>query len=251
MPTVNFIESAPPEGLAAYVEAFWHCQITEKGAIRLLPTACSELMACYTSLGNRVVLVGPMSVSQTAHVTPGELFVGVRFRPGCQITLQQQGYTSLKDTKVYGRATNSTLVNDFETDMQSMATPEAVKIRLQSLVVALVAQRRIVRDAVIDDFLSMSEARSGHIKIKDSLKDLPISPRQFRRRFKQYTAYTPKEFLRLCRQQRAVAELKKTNATITDIAAKHGYADHAHFSHEFRALVGIAPMAFEKELTLK
>ncbi len=251
MPTVNFIETAPPESLAAYVEAFWHCRITEKGAIRLLPTACSELMACYTSFGNKVVLIGPMSVSQTARVSSGELFVGVRFRPGCRITLQNQDYATLKDSRVFGDDMSTAFIHNFQTDMQLVTTPQEIQKRLQMLIVALVTEKLVVRDTVIDEFLARVEVCGGNNKIEDLLKDLPISPRQFRRRFVQYTGFTPKEFLRLHRQQSAIVELKQKRATITAIAAKHGYTDHAHFSHEFRALVGLPPIAFEHELTLK
>jgi AraC-like DNA-binding protein len=208
MPTVNFIETAPPENLAKYIEAFWHCRITEKGTLRLLPTASCDFMVHNSSVGMRVALIGPMTTAQVTQIEPGGFFVGVRFRPGCRIDMSEQSFSSLKDTKASTFLAGLASFIDFQKKIQNALTHGEIHSELLRLIKALVVQSVITRDPIVDRFLDELEQADGLPRVLDILKSLPISTRQFQRRFKYYTCLTPKEFIRLRRQQKAVKDLK-------------------------------------------
>lgn len=250
MPTVNFIETSPPKDIAKYIEAFWHCQITETGTLRLLPTASCDLMVHSSNEGMKVVLIGPMMISQTTSLRPGDLFIGVRFRPGCRIALSKEPFTSLRDSKISDLSKELVQLAHFEKSIQGDAFT-VIHSKLSHLIETLIKEGVVTRDPMVDMFLDRVERAQGTSKVTNILESLPISSRQFRRRFRQFTCFTPKEFLRLYRQQHAGKDIKQSDMTITNIASLHGYTDHAHFSHEFHDLAGISPSSLKKELTLK
>ena len=250
MPTVNFIETTPPKNLAKYVEVFWHCQITGKGVLRLLPTASCDLMVHSSGKGMKAVLIGPMVTAQTTSLKPGTLFVGARFRPGCRIILSEKPFASLRDSKVSDFSIQLIQLAHFEKSIQD-ASLETIRSKLPLLLATLIKDEVVTRDSIVDKFLDEVEAARDNPTVASMLESLPISARQFQRRFRQYTCLSPKEFLRLYRHQHATEDMKRSCMTITKIASLHGYADHAHFSHDFQELAGIPPVALEKELTLK
>ncbi len=74
-----------------------------------------------------------------------------------------------------------------------------------------------------------------------------LSARQLERRFLAEVGLGPKELARVGRFQRAVQRLfAAPQATLTAIAHASGYADHAHFTREFRALAGLPPSRFRE-----
>mgnify|MGYP002661363604 CR=1 FL=1 len=250
MPNVNFIETTPSKNLAEYVEAFWHCRISEEGMLRLLPTASCDLMIHSSKKGVRTVLIGPMTVAQTTQLQPGELFVGARFRPGCRIDLSDTLFTSIKNSKTSDFSSKVMQLGHFKNLSQGDSL-EAIYRNLIRLVETLLGEGFITRDSIVDRFLDMAESTQDSHKVANMLNELPISARQFQRRFLRYSCVTPKEFLRLHRQLRATNDMRESGMTITKIASLHGYTDQAHFSHDFHELAGIPPTALEKELTLK
>jgi AraC-like DNA-binding protein len=82
-----------------------------------------------------------------------------------------------------------------------------------------------------------------------SLKELAdnsfLSTRQFERRFKEFSGFTPKLFLRIARFNSA---LKGTFAgkPLTQIAYDSGYYDQSHFIHEFQKFSGCNPKDYFK-----
>jgi AraC-like DNA-binding protein len=251
MPAINIIEFEPPLILAHYVDKFWHCEIKAPGVIRLLPTACSELMAYHKPYLSGISFIGPMGQSQMTQVSPGEVYAGARLKAGTRALFREKSYQLLKDSKLRSFEMADPAIKAFEADMPSLLTFEAIEERLKALVTTLIERKQLVRDPLVDQFIALAEVCQGHLKAEEAMMDIPMSPRHFRRRFAAYTGFTPKEFLRLCRHQTALRDLKQKTRTVTEVAALNGYTDHAHFTHEFHQLVGVTPISFEHELTLK
>jgi len=67
--------------------------------------------------------------------------------------------------------------------------------------------------------------------------ELGVSARQLRRRFEAAVGYGPKRLARVLRLQRAM-DAARGGEELTRAAFAAGYADHAHFAHECRALAG-------------
>ena len=77
--------------------------------------------------------------------------------------------------------------------------------------------------------------------VEQIARELGLSPRHVQRRFRAAVGVPPKQFLRVVRFARLwQAASMRAPETWAEMAAGHGYADHAHMLREFRAF-GVEP----------
>jgi AraC-like DNA-binding protein len=70
-------------------------------------------------------------------------------------------------------------------------------------------------------------------------------PKTFVRRFRKHIGLSPKRFARVRRLQRVLESINGPGPIDwCDVAARHGFADQAHFIHDFRDLTGLTPAAY-------
>ncbi|MBW9205907.1 helix-turn-helix domain-containing protein [Mumia sp. zg.B17] len=95
-------------------------------------------------------------------------------------------------------------------------------------------------------------ARGGNGRIDDLAAHVALSPRRLRTVFVDELGFGPKVLSRLVRFERAVAMVRDQTVapetgSLSDVAARAGYADHAHLVHEFRTLSGTTPTGWVEE----
>ena len=61
--------------------------------------------------------------------------------------------------------------------------------------------------------------------------------------FARVIGIAPRNYLRLIRFRRTMADLAAPAATLTDRAMRNGFADHAHMARDFRLLAKTPPGA--------
>jgi AraC-like DNA-binding protein len=84
-------------------------------------------------------------------------------------------------------------------------------------------------------------------KIQDIARDVSLSVSQFERRFKQATGVLPKTLTRLIRFEAVCdAVWQNPKQSLAALAATFGYADQAHFIHDFKSLASETPAAFAR-----
>lgn len=72
-----------------------------------------------------------------------------------------------------------------------------------------------------------------------------LSERQFERKFKKYSGFTPKKYLRLVRFGEACNRYEDARQkTLSEIALSCGYYDQSHFIKDFKAFSGYYPSDF-------
>jgi len=75
-----------------------------------------------------------------------------------------------------------------------------------------------------------------------------LSLRQFERRFKELSGFSPKSFLRIMRFY-SVLNKDSQHKSLTEIGIACGYYDQSHFIHDFQKFSGITPKEyFKKEM---
>lgn len=250
MPAQQLVEHPPPPDLAPFADALWHVRIADPGIVRLLPTGCGELLVYRNRRGAGLTVVGPMSRAQTNTVYPGDLYAGVRLKIGTRVLLGQLAGRTLCDARLRGYAIADDSVRALEEDFGRLSSAPRILERLAGFARELVCRRLLVRDPLIDRFIAAAAAGHGGGRAGTLLTALPLSPRQFRRRLLAHTGLTPKALLRLYRQQAVLRDLATGDASITAIAARHHYTDHAHLTHEFRASIGLTPIQLRHALVL-
>lgn len=81
--------------------------------------------------------------------------------------------------------------------------------------------------------------RSGS-NVNQLASKFALSTRQFNRKFKIYSGFSPKMYLRLTRLQSALKQYGQ-NKSLTQIAYECGYYDQSHFIHDVKAFTGYHP----------
>lgn len=76
-----------------------------------------------------------------------------------------------------------------------------------------------------------------------------LSLRQFERRFKEFSGFNPKLFLRIARFN-SLLNKPIQNKPLAEIAYQFGYYDPAHFTHDFQKFSNLSPKEYFKEQTI-
>ncbi|MCF3108141.1 helix-turn-helix transcriptional regulator [Niabella sp. CC-SYL272] len=76
-----------------------------------------------------------------------------------------------------------------------------------------------------------------------------LSLRQFERRFKELSGFSPQLFLRIAKFNSLLGKAFQ-NKSLTDIAYEYGYYDPAHFTHDFQKFSNQTPKAYFNAQTI-
>lgn len=87
---------------------------------------------------------------------------------------------------------------------------------------------------------------SEKIKIAELASYIGINRSYLTSSFKKATGYSPQEYLIRLRMDKAASMLKKTNMSVSNIAAAVGYGDQLAFSKIFKQYYGESPRSFRE-----
>lgn len=214
-----YLEWAPDPALAGRVGCLWTQTVTAAGVQPVVPDGCVDLI--WGPEGPHVA--GPDTGPHPVRLTPGDRYLGVRFRPGAVGALFGVPVEDLRDQRVPladlpdfglrgpGDLTRATAVRFRLTPWPDPAAPWIA---------------RALREGA---------------RVTGVAADLGLSERQLRRRCLDAFGYGPKTVQRVVRFQRAL-RLARAGRGLSEVAAESGYADQAHMSNDVRRLAGM-PMA--------
>ena len=94
------------------------------------------------------------------------------------------------------------------------------------------------------DYISMEY--SQEIKIKELAEKCCMSETHFRRLFVEYMNITPVDYINMVRVQIACEMMRKTNASMNEIAIKSGSATTSTFNRNFKRILGTTPYQWKK-----
>ncbi|WP_438432158.1 bifunctional transcriptional activator/DNA repair enzyme AdaA [Gorillibacterium sp. sgz500922] len=77
------------------------------------------------------------------------------------------------------------------------------------------------------------------------------SPYHLHRTFKRVEGVTPADYLQSCRLERAMSELRRTDASVAEIGARAGYANAATFAARFKREKGLSPSEYRASVGAK
>jgi AraC-like DNA-binding protein len=85
------------------------------------------------------------------------------------------------------------------------------------------------------------------IEIKELAAIVHLSVSQFERRFRKVFQISPLRHIMHVRIRAASVRLTTTNDTIASIALDCGFYDHAHFTRNFRKVMGVPPREYRRQ----
>ncbi|MEH6580025.1 MAG: helix-turn-helix domain-containing protein [Amphritea sp.] len=202
------------------------------------------------NFNSRFLLSGPLQTTSTLRLTGAIDALGIRFLPGMAYPFLQQSLTELQSHIAHPLPLSRrfTLADMAE----QLATAASLNDRL-----AIIEQRLSQRlenapldSPAVNHSLRWLNQTKGKQPIQQLVDQNSISQRQLERQFKCRVGMTAKQYSKLQRVANARQLLRKASETekLSDIAIISGYYDQAHFSREFKAVIGIPPGNFLHKL---
>ncbi len=112
----------------------------------------------------------------------------------------------------------------------------------------LQAMRKGLHDtALIQEIVSVIEARHGNITVEDIFKQFFITERTLQRLFSKTIGINPKLYLRIVRFNYVLSQLDNHSLVLHEIIAATGYFDQSHFIKDFLQFTGCNPSLFTKD----
>ncbi|MCG8619785.1 MAG: helix-turn-helix domain-containing protein [Desulfobacterales bacterium] len=104
-------------------------------------------------------------------------------------------------------------------------------------------------EIVLNSQLFMEDNFSKKISIDSLSKELGLSPRHFKRRFKKATGENPLAYLQLLRVEQAKKELETTQKSFNEITWDVGYEEINSFRKLFKKHTGMSPKEYRKRFS--
>ncbi|MEU4218915.1 helix-turn-helix domain-containing protein [Actinoplanes sp. NPDC026623] len=244
---LNFARFAPDAGLAGFVESYWTLDV-ERPPVELtaLPDGLTDLIFV---LGARPAgyAAGPLTRPETYRHERRVSLLGVSLQPGTAVAVLgieavslPAGWTPLAE--LAGPAADELAAR--------LAAAGPVQARLAILDTFLAARLRgAATDGRVSTALNTILDRSGDVAVERLAHESAASPRNLGRLFDAWVGINPKRFARIVRVQAALRVLMEEPGTdLTGLAARLGFADHAHLTREIRTLAGAPPSELARRL---
>lgn len=201
--------------------------------------------------GEEVVVTGVVTRRFDVEIRGSGRVAGLRFRPGGLAALTGRSARSWTDrTLGAGEVVPREIVEALRSvDLEAGAA--ALEVGLSGVEAAFPdgpvereADARFAR--VLRVVSDMLEDRSL-VRVTDLERRHRVSARTLQRDFFHYVGVGPKWVLGRYRMHDVVAALDGGyDGSLTDLAARHGWYDQAHFTRDFSALVGVPPSRYRR-----
>jgi AraC-like DNA-binding protein len=192
-----------------------------------------------------VLVTGPTTRRFEVETTGSGWVWGVRFRPGGLPALADLDASRLTErTLAAADVLPADVVEALDALHDTGAPVEVDQARVESALRPLVTGRdrdhQLVLAVVADMLADRTLLRVAQVTERHGL-----SARRLQRLFARYVGVGPKWVLARYRMHDVVAALDAGYAgPLADLAAEHGWYDQAHFTRDFRELVGVTPARY-------
>jgi len=207
----------------------------------IVPDGCVDVLF---SPNGGLQVVGTMTAAQSLSLPAAAEVVGVRLQPGAALPWLRADMAQLTNDQVPLRDMLGPTVSALEDQLCAIGDPRhramALGKKISESVVSSWAEAPPQAHALQRAVAALARA-DGDLSVEWLALQSNLSTRQFQRRCRMATGLSPKRLARVFRLLRALREKARTGASWTTIAADCGYADQAHFSHDFTNLVGCCP----------
>jgi AraC-like DNA-binding protein len=171
---------------------------------------------------------------------------GVKFRPAAHVALLMGDSRALTDrvtplVELFGRDAlrlRNAIARAAEADIEACVelAETFLKARTHELPEDAVRFRDLVERIAQDREI---------LRVEDAAARMGLDVRTLQRRFRKLVGVSPKWVIQRYRMHEAAEALKQASPPpLAELAVRLGYYDQAHFSREFKAVVGSAPSVF-------
>jgi AraC-like DNA-binding protein len=240
----GYRELPPLRDLADVVECIWFFAPNESGGAgyvdRVFPDGAADIVISE----GKAAIYGPASSFRL--LPPKAAFTGIRIRRGAAkvvlgINLAEIGAGPVSIGTLWGGC-----AGELEDRLAGLSAPSD-----QVVCLAKFLSQRLPIVGDLDDAVQTAIARIDlhpDGTIRDLTRNIGVSERHLRRRFRNHVGLGIKHYARIVRFQRlldAIRRHKRLSGALSPgwsaTAYEHGFADQAHLIEEVRAFAGLTP----------
>jgi AraC-like DNA-binding protein len=196
----------------------------------VLPDACADIVVDETGTS---VVVGPTMTPHRLALHPTVTFRGLRLQPWSIPFVFQTTAADLRDRVVPLDALVGTATAREVTDAVWAARLPACWSTIDTSPWQMDLVRRLLH----------APSRS----VESTGWATGVSERHARRTARELTGLSPRELAHVGRLTRVLALIDRTDHSLASIAARSGYSDQAHLTHDLKQLTGVTPRALRNE----
>jgi len=244
MTTFRYEEFSPDPSLQPWLLSYWRFSIGALSADSprhtVWPDGCTSVaLSASAAPGPRVFWTGPRVTAMQPPMRAHSVMWGLRLWPDCSAVVLGIAARDLRDRM--GLA--DPLVVHWAAPLLEVCRTEDSAQVVAGFDGILRAMRSewALPDAAVRSALRHIVERRGDVVMAEVAAAAGIGLRQLQRRFRDATGLTLREWARIRRLRETLALRMQNDHGWSAIAAQSGFADHAHLTREFRALVGLAP----------
>ena len=252
---MEYLEVRPRPPLSRWVRCFWFLRdepCAAPGAAEdVFPDGCSEIVLNLADpfvhhgsgetrvQASRIVvgtITGPMRIGPTGRVD----VVGIRLEPHAASAVLRVPCDELTDRTL--PLDDLLPRGDWDARLHEEADVEARARLLEKRMLERIDARWT--DPLVEMASGIIADTRGAVTVDDLSRRLGVGHRRLERRFRARVGLAPKTLCRITRFQSVLNELQRREARLAGVAARCGYHDQAHLTHDFRELAGRTPGSF-------
>lgn len=259
---VQFFHPQPP--LSQYVELLtWYADFEPDYAHeRILPQGVVELIIDLTEPPKYIYDNDSLAVTQTCqkawiaglrheYITisalPGSSMLVVRFREGMAYPVLQLPLGLLRNQVLPADLTLDPEISRLREQLVNAPTPEEKFAFTRAFLTKRIARNIVIHPAVAFGVQKIL-ANPAQVTVDAVARKTGWSHKHLVTLFDKFVGVSPKEFVRICRFQKAVAAIGEATAVNwSTIVHDCGYYDQAHFIKDFKRFSGLSPVAYLHE----
>ncbi|MCY1080846.1 AraC family transcriptional regulator [Archangium lansingense] len=209
----------------------------------VVPDANVDLLLELSGERCRAVLYGPLT--RTIHVASqaGRGYLVAHFRPGAMPRLVDASPSELVNESVELREVAGLSLDELGERLLAAGSPQRMREELTPLLTRAPYPPGDSFDRALRHLLTRPEP----LRPSALAEALHLSTRTLQRAFKDRVGFSPRTYTRITRLQEALTALREhPTRSLSEVAHRIGYADHAHMTREFRELTGRTPSDYRR-----
>lgn len=253
---VNYYQIPPSTILAPYIRFFWVFEMDgiagDPYVYRSMADSCTEMIFHYK---------GRFHKTDDSNIEPFSIVQGASRSYNRYTTVDDFGIIGVY---LYPFAANALLgttaheISNQSVDLYTLLGADGRSLEEQVMLAADNKARLQILSSFLEQRLLKEQPtvlplhhairQVIHANIFTSTNELSeqycLSRRQFERKFKEYSGFSPKLYNRIVRFGKAMNNYGLKHKSLTDIAYDCGYYDQSHFIHDFKEFSGYHPKQY-------
>ncbi len=240
---MTYTETTPSEKLKELIHSYWKFEISSdfnKGNpffFEVMPENTLSIVFINVPHFKGVTCLGVQAKRMKREIFPGSVYLGIRFNSWVSIE-------GLFENKI----STANQIIKFPTDLHeifseinpcNISADFSAYHLIEKGLSNLTHQYKITSDPMVKYLCLQLESGT---KIKELIKEVPLSVRPVQKHFKKITGMTMAEFRNINRLRNTVKQIYTQQEKITHAAFQNGYTDHSHFMNSFKKFMEGTPL---------